>query len=166
MTKHRIALDANCVICAIMPGAHAHAAMRRILKAYQDGCIALCVSFQTLHELGARPDAALELAHQFEQLPHYSIGSWDEQVGSWNDEDGTYADGEFDDKRQELMATLAKSGNGVRDRGALIDALRSGCHAFVTSDGQLSKSGPAHRLEREFSILIRTPQQYVEEFLP
>ncbi len=75
--KHRIALDANCFINAITPGAHAHDAMRRILEAYRESLIDLCVSLQTLHELGKRPDTALDLAKGMERLPHYSIGTWD-----------------------------------------------------------------------------------------
>jgi hypothetical protein len=163
--KRRVALDANCFIDAVTPSAHAYDAMDRILDAHSRNEITLCVSLQTLHELEQRPDSALELAGRAERLAHYSIGSWDEQVGSWADEAGTWADGKFDDERQQSMAMLAKKGTDIRDRGALIDALRGDCGFFITSDGQLSKPGPACRLEKEFPIRIRTPQHFVDEFL-
>lgn len=163
--KNRIALDANCFINAVTLGAHAHGAMRQILGAHEEGLIDLYVSLQTLHELGKKPDTALELAKGVERLPHYSIGTWDEQVGTWNDEAGTWADGKLDDDRQGLMEKLAKSGNDIRDRGALVDALRAQCNFFITSDGQLSKPGPASLLEASFPIRIRTPEQYVDQHL-
>ena len=107
----------------------------------------------------------MALAREIECLLHYSIGTWEEQVGTHNEEAGTWEDGKQDDKRQELLAELAKSGNDLRDRGALIDALRGKCDFFITSDGQLSKPGPARRLEASFPIQIRTPEQYVDEQL-
>ena len=161
--KHRIALDTNCFIDAVNRHAHAYEAMRQILDAYKEGLVKLSVSLQTLHELEARPDAALDMANQIERLPHYSIGFWDEQVGSSEDEAGTWADGKGDDERQEQIARLAKSGNDIRDRGALIDALRAECDFFVTSDGQLVKSRPRQQLEASFPIRLLTPVQFAEE---
>jgi predicted nucleic acid-binding protein len=161
----RVALDANCFIDAVTPSAHGHEAMRRIFVAQDKYQIALFVSRQTLHELEARPDEALALARKIKTLPHYSIGTYDEQVGTWSEEAGTWDDGREDDLRQDIMAKQAKSGNDIRDRGALIDALRANCDVFVTSDGQLSKTGPAQRLESKFPIRIRTPAQFVTEFI-
>lgn len=164
-SPYRLALDANCFIDAVSPGAHAHVAMQQILCAGQQGRVRLLVSLQTISELEARDDMALELARQTERLPHFAIGSWGEQVGAWNDEAGTWADGKADDVRQEQISRLAKSGNDIRDRGALIDALRADCDFFITSDGQLSKPGPRQRLALEFPIRIRTPIQFVSEFI-
>jgi len=153
------ALDTNCFIDAVNPTSPSYNVMQHLLAAYKSGKVSLRVSLQTLHEIEERQDEALKLARTLPVLPHWSIGTWDEQVGTWDQETGTYNDGRRDEEIQLELKALAKSGTDIRDRGAYIDALRSGLDGFITSDRQLVGSGPAMRINERFSTKVLTPDQ-------
>ena len=159
----RVALDANCFIDASNPASHAYSAMTAVMAASQAGAVDLAVSRQTLHELEQKPDAALHLARSCTILPHYPVGSWDDQVAPWGHVAGTWIDARENEAFQTELKTLAKSGNDIRDRGALVDAFRARVDAFVTSDAQLVGSAPATRIGARFGLRILRPDELVQE---
>lgn len=159
----KVAVDANCFIDAMNPSAHAHAAVRRLLAVHEAGALQLTVSRQTLAELERKPDAALELARKCVVLPHFPVGSWDDQVATWDQVEGTWNDGKRNQTIQQELEALARAGNDIRDRSAYIDALRAGVDAFITSDKQLVGGAPAKRIESRFGLRVLTPGQLVDE---
>ena len=133
------------------------------MQAAKEGKIVLAVSLHTLEELKDRNDSAYQIAKELPELPHWSIGSWHEQVGNWKQNNGSWDDGKFDDQRQEILRTLAKSGNDIRDRGTFIDALRNEFDGFITSNNQLVKPGPLKRINDYFSTKVISPENLVKE---
>lgn len=159
----KVTLDANCFIDATNLSSHAHDAMKRLLAAAELQVLELTVSRQTLAELERRPDASLDLAGKCVVLPHFPIGSWDDQVATWHQVAGTWNDAKRNQAIQEELEALAKAGNDIRDRGAYVDALGARVDAFVTSDTQLVGSGPAKRIEARFGLRTLTPRALAEE---
>jgi hypothetical protein len=157
------ALDTNCFINAVNPASPSYDALQRILRAADRGQVSLKVSLQTLHELEERKDEVWKLAKTLPELPHWPIGSWDEQVGTWKQQTGTWDEARRNDQIQSELKALAKSGTDIRDRGGYIDALCNGLDGFVTSDKQLVGSGPAARINKQFSTKVLTPEQVAEE---
>lgn len=157
------ALDTNCFINAVNKASHSYDALQRIFDAGGKGDILLKVSLQTLHELESREDKAWGLARTLPELPHWPIGTWDEQVGTWKQQSGSWDDARRNDTIQEGLKSLAKSGTDIRDRGGYIDALCNGMDAFVTSDKQLVGSGPSARINSKFSTKVITPEQLAEK---
>ena len=153
------ALDTNCFIDAVNPASSSRGALQRIFRAANTRQISLKVSLHTLHELEERKDEALELAKTLPELPHWPIGSWDEQVGTWEQQAGTWDDGKRNDQIQLRLNALAKSGTSIRDRGGYIDALRNRLDGFVTSDKQLVGSAPSSRINSQFSTKVITPEE-------
>ncbi len=153
----QVACDTNCFIDATNSSAHAHGAMRRLLIVHEAGALQIAVSRHTLAELERKPDAALDLARKYPVLPHFPVGSWDDQVGTWDQVEGTWDDARRNQKIQRELEALAKAGTDIRDRGAYVDALRAGVDAFVTSDTQLVASAPAKRIEDRFGLRVLTP---------
>jgi predicted nucleic acid-binding protein len=136
--------------------------MQKILALKDEGKLELFVSLQNLSELEENKDQATELANSIDRLPHYGVGSWDEQVGTWKDQAGTWNEGKEDEERQKRINELAKAGSSIRDRGGYIDAIRNNLDAFVTSDKQFVATGPAERLNAEFETKVLTPQEVVK----
>ena len=159
----KVALDANCFIDATNPSSHAHAAMKCLLAAHEAHVLELTVSRQTVAELEPKADAALDLVNRFVVLPHFPIGLWNDQVAPWGQGAGTWNDAKQNQTIQQELQALAKAGSDIRDRGAYIDALRSGADAFVTSDTQLVGSAAAKRIEGRFGLRVLTPQQLIEK---
>ena len=153
------ALDTNCFIDAVNPASSSCGALHRIFRAADTGQVSLKVSLQTLHELEEMKDEALELAKTLPKLPHWPIGSWDEQVGTWKQQTGTWDDGKRNDQIQLKLSTLAKSGTSIRDRGGYIDALCNKLDGFVTSDKQLVGPGPSTRINNQFWTKVITPEE-------
>jgi hypothetical protein len=114
-------------------------------------------------ELKRKPDAASDLADTCTVLPHFPIGSWDEQVSTWHQSAGTWDDAKRNQAIQQELRTLATSGNSIKDRGTYIDALCAGVEAFVTSDKQFVDSGPAKKIEERFGLRVMTPQLLANE---
>lgn len=158
----KVTLDTNCFIDVFDQRSHAYPYMQKIIEAHKLNQIIITVSRHTLSEL-IKPDEVLKFANTFEILPYYPIGSWDELIGSWNELAGTWADAKINQELQEELKQLAKSGNDIRDRGAYIDAIHAKVDAFVTSDGQFAKSGPAERIKNRFNLRVITPKQLAEE---
>jgi predicted nucleic acid-binding protein len=159
----KVALDTNCLLDAVDPSALSHDAMQHILHAARTGAIELWVSKHSLAEL-SRADpmtqAARSLAAEFGVLPHYPIGTWDDQVETWDEVAGTWDDARANQAIQEELASLATSGNSIRDRGAYLDALRANADVFVTSDRQLVGSSPAARIRERFGLRVSTPDEF------
>ncbi len=149
----RLALDTNCFIDAVDIGSHAHAAMHRIGgepggdEGQRRGAI-LGGDDERPAAIRDEPAAraALEIALSCVQIVHYPIGSW--------------ADAKRNQAIQFELRTLAKPGSSIRDRGAYIDALLDGADAFLTSDAQLAKSGPAQRIQARFGLKVVRPIDY------
>jgi len=159
----KIVLDTNCFIYAEDPEAPSHDALQEILRAHKDGQIKLSVSRHTLFELQKKPDAASARAEMLPILPYWPIGTWGEQVGTWSQLEGTWDDARRNDEIQEELKRLAKAGNDIRDRGALLDGLLANADAFVTCDKQLVGSGPAARIYERFGMRILTPSEIADE---
>lgn len=156
-------LDTNCFIDAVNPRSECYEVIQRIISAFNSGKLCLSVSLQALHELEHKKDAAWELAKTLPKLPHWPIGTWDEQVGTWAQQTGTWDDIKTNDKIQLELKALANSGTDIRDRGGYIDALCSGVDGFVTSDRQLVGSAPSKRINERFFTKVLTPGQLAEE---
>jgi predicted nucleic acid-binding protein len=132
------------------------------MEAHYSKQIVITVSRHTLSEI-KEPIEALNFAQACEILPHYPIGTFGEQVAAWEEVAGTFEDAKINQEIQEELEQLAKSGNDIRDRGAYIDAINAHADAFVTSDGQFAKSGPAQRIEKRFGLRVITPKQLAEK---
>lgn len=158
----KVVLDTNCLLDAVDGRARAHESMQRILHAARAGAVEPWVSRHSLAEL-SRTDpttqAARSLAAAFGVLPHYPIGTWDDQVATWSEVAGTWDDARANQAIQEELASLARSGNSIRDRGAYLDALRANAQVFVTSDRQLVGSSPAARIQARFGLRVSTPDE-------
>lgn len=127
----KVVLDTNCFIEATstIPCLRDAIQAIMIMKAGREGAVELHVSRHTLAELETKPDAALDLAKTFPVLPHWSIGTWANQVGSWEQIEGAWCDAErFDTGRVE---ETCETRNDIRDRGAFLDALHAKAGAFV-----------------------------------
>lgn len=158
----KIVLDTNCLIDAVSPTAHAHRPLQKILQAFTSEQVELLVSRHSLAEI-SRPEPAVELARKLCVLPHWPIGSWDEQISTWDEASGTWDDARRHEQVQQELKKLAKSGNDIRDRGAYLDALMAGADVFVTSDKQLVGSRPAERLNKKCGLRVVTPATLVAE---
>ena len=159
----RVALDANCFIDAVNARTRAYAPLMTIFSAARAGRIKLTVSRHTLYELSKKDDAAVELASSLEVLPHWPIGTFGQQVATWKDLAGTWEDAHRNEEIRRELESLAKSGNDIRDQGAYIDAVHAAVDVFVTSDGHLSRSGPADRLGKRFGLRVMRPEEFANE---
>lgn len=119
----KVALDSNCFFDAVNQESRAYRPLQDIFKASNAGEITLFVSLHSLHELERKLDEAFALAKSLPLLPHYPIGSWDEQVGAWSQLAGTWEVAKRNEEIQQDLKNLAKSGASLRDLGAYIDAL-------------------------------------------
>lgn len=158
----KVTLDTNCFIDAFHSSSHAYPYMQKIIEAHRSKQIIITVSRHTLSQI-KEPIEALNFAQTFEILPNYPIGPWGEQVATWKEPGGSWKDAEINQELQEELEQLAKSGNDIRDRGAYIDAINAHVDAFVTSDGQFAKSGPAERIKNRFGLRVIAPKQLAEE---
>lgn len=149
-------LDTNCFIDAFSPGSATQRAVQKILQAAEAHQIALWVSMHTLSEL-TRDDEATVLARSLPVLPHYPIGTWDEQVGTWDSLAGTWDDARRNQDLQIQIKALANASVSIRDRGGLIDAQASKLDGFVTSDKGLVAPGPASRINAVLAMKVLTP---------
>lgn len=156
-------LDTNCFIDATNPTAPSYAALQVLFKACLSQQLTIMVSRHTLFELSVKPDDAYQLAQTFEILPHWPVGSIGEQISMIKDLAGTWEDAYQNEKNQKELKKLAKSGNGIRDRGSLVDAMRIKADVFVTSDSQLVGTEPAKRIQKRFGIRILSPSNLVSE---
>ncbi len=158
----KVGVDTNCFIDATTPSSPNHDAARRLFEAGETGQITLFVSHHTLQELSRVEDAAYELGRRINVLGCYPFETWDDLVGTWNDLRGTWDEIGVSDETQREMRELANAGTDIRDRGALLDALRADLDVFVTSDNQLAKEGPASRIASRFGIRVLTPSSVLE----
>ncbi len=150
-------LDTNCFIDTFSPASATQRAMQAILEAAAKAHrIALWVSRHTLSEL-TRDDEATVLARSLPALPHYPIGTSDEQVGTWDKLAGTWDDAKRNEDLQIQIKALAHANVSIRDRGGLIDALASKLDGFVTSDKGLVAPGPASKINAVLATKVLTP---------
>lgn len=155
-----IVLDTNCWIDA---SRYANSESARLLAAARRRGHRIAISKHSLSELVAGtqsfgPDAEA-LARDFEELPYFPIGRVDELLGTIDELSGTIVDIKVNDALRERLGSLAKRGTDIRDRGALIDAIRAGADCFVTSDRGLVSAGPRKRLESALPIRVCTPTE-------
>ncbi len=158
----KVVLDTNCFIHSTNMDARLRDPIQGILNELKNGTVELYVSRHTLAELEEKHDAAFDLAKTLPVVPHWPIGKFSEQVGSWEQMEGTWDDAAENESRQGELSKLANSGNSLRDRGAFLDALRAKADAFVTSDKQLVKIGPAKRISEKFGLRVISPIQLLE----
>ncbi len=162
-----IVLDTNCFINAQSASSHEHLAAKAIIEAGIRKQIEIGVSKHSLNELerasGEFPDGAFELALAVPLIPYFPVGTYDELLGAYDDLAGSYDDMEANDDLQQRLGSLAKAGTSLGDRGAVVDAVRSGAAVFVTSDGELSKTGPAARIQKHLGLRILTPTALAQE---
>lgn len=153
-----VCLDANIFIDAYNKNIPRNNEIKKIFQLAENRKIKVFVSLQTLTELEKKDDEALQLARTIPTLPHWPIGTWNEQVGTWKEQEGTWNDAKQNDRVQLKLKDLAKAGNDIRDRGAFIDTLKSNMDYFVTSDGQLVKKGPQKRINNSFQTKVVKPK--------
>lgn len=161
MQTLKIAADSNCFINAVNVNSHSYRHLEEIFKLRDLGRITIMVSLHTLHEV-KEPQAAIDLAKSCQLLPHYLIGTFDEQIATISQLAGTLNDAKRNQEIQTDIASLAKSGTDIRDRGAYVDALCSRVDVFMTSDRQLVGGGPALRIAEKYGLRILTPKQVCE----
>jgi rRNA-processing protein FCF1 len=161
-----VVLDTNCFIDAANAKSHAYGSIRALLAA-DPTHLRISVSRHTIDELerGDKkyPDGALQEARRFPVLPYFPVGPIEDLLGSIKDLAGTFDDMRVNAAREEQLRLLAKSGTDLRDRGALIDAVQARASVFITSDGKLSKAGPAERIRAALGIQVMPPAKAVEE---
>ncbi len=162
-TIMKVVFDTNCFIDALNAASPAHGPVQMLLKAWDSGRLRIMVSLHTLHELSAKPDAALDLARTAECIPHYPVGTWGNQIAKWEQLAGTWNDARRNKAILRDLKQLAKARADIRDHGAYIDALFSKADAFVTSDPDYSGSGPAKRISMKYGSRILTPSQLAAE---
>jgi predicted nucleic acid-binding protein len=162
-------LDANCFIVASGGDTAAQRAVVEILTAAQTGVIKVGVSKHTIHEIARGTvkygPAAEHLATSVAEIPYYPLGTIKELLGTWSELAGTWDDARVNEQLQVQLTSLAKAGNDLRDRGAVVDALRAGATAFVTWDRQLVGPGPAARIHEVTGLRILTPEQVIGQYL-
>jgi hypothetical protein len=126
----------------------------------------LAVSKHSLAELAAGSERygplAERLAREQTELPYFPIGSIDELLGTIGELAGTLGDMNENERRRDGLGELASAGTNIRDRGALIDAIRAGADFFVTSDAGLCGNGPRGRIEQTFPICVRCPGEMID----
>lgn len=109
--------------------------------------------------------AAEDLARTYAELPYYPLGVIDDLLGTISELAGTFDDIRMNERTRVALGSLAKQGTDLRDRGALIDALRANASFFVTSDKGMVGKGPRLRIEGELPIRIRTPAEMCADLL-
>ena len=157
----RVALDTNCLLDAADQTASGYEALWTVMAAATSGRVQLFVSRHSLSELtkpGPVTEQAKLIASIATILPHYPIGAWSDQIVSWDQVSGTWEDARRNHEIQLELASLAKAGNDIRDRGAYIDAVMGRIDVFVTSDRQFAGSGPAKRIEARFGLRVAMPR--------
>ena len=162
----RIALDTNCLLDAADEASPSYAYVQRILTSAAGTDHELFVSRHSLSELkkaSPQTERAKHIARGCQILPHYPIGTWDDQVATWDEVSGSWDDARRNQGIQRELEALAKAGSGIRDRGAYIDSLLGGVDVFVTSDRQLAAAGPAARIRERFGLRVLTPEDVVSE---
>lgn len=104
------------------------------------------ISKHTRSELAAGSSdygpAAEALAAGFEELPYYPIGCITQLLGTIAELSGTFDDMRRNEQVRDSLATIATQGTDIRDRGALIDAIRNDADFFVTYDTGIVGTGP------------------------
>ena len=159
----KVALDTNCFIDAVNRKSHAYETMQTILKASYSGEVTLLASLHSLYELERKPDGALALAKSIPLLPHFPIGTWEEQVETWNQAAGTWEDAKRNEEIRKDLKKLANAKAGIRDLGVYIDALFGHADVLVTSDGDLVKEGPSKQIAAKYGLKAITPAEFVSE---
>lgn len=159
----KMVLDSNCFIDAVNQQSRAYESLRVIFMASNAGKITLFVSLHSINELERKPDAALALAKSMPSLPHYPVGTWEEQIGTWSQLAGNWENAKRNEEIQQDLKKVAKSGANLRDRGAYIDALLAKADVFVTSDKGLAGVGPSKRIAEKFNLRIVKPEILAQE---
>ena len=127
----------------------------------------IAVSKHSLSELATGSDkfgpGAENLARSVPELPYFPVGTFGELLGTIGELAGTIGDMKTNEALRKELGTIAKKGTDIRDRGALIDAVRAGATCFVTNDIGLVGSAPRSRIERRLPVVIRTADELLAE---
>lgn len=92
-------------------------------------------------------------------LPHFPIGTWEEQVGTWNQAAGTWEDAKRNEEIREGLKKLAKPRADIRDLGAYIDAWVAHADVFITSDKDLVGERPSRKIADKYRLRVMTPKE-------
>ena len=154
----KVVLDTNCFIDAVDRKRKTYEPLQTILEASNSGQITALVSLHSLHELWKKPDKALALAKSLAFLPHFPIGTWEEQVGTSNQVAGTWEDAKRNEEIRKDLKKLAKPRADIRDLGVYIDALFGHADVFVTSDKDLVGKEPSKKIAEKYRLRVMTPK--------
>jgi predicted nucleic acid-binding protein len=159
-----IVLDVNCWIEATRDG---ESASRLLIQRARTEGHRLAVSKHSLSEMDAgsakHGTAALTAAQACEELPYFPIGTIGDLLGTIGELAGTMDDAAANERLREELGRLAKNGADIHDRGALIDAVRSGADYFVSYDKALVGEAPRRRIEGALRIKLRRPAELLGE---
>ncbi len=89
------------------------------------------------------------------------MGQWNEQVDTWDSVSGTWDDVKENEKLQQKIHHLTKSGVNIRDRQIVIDSYRGKIQVLLTNDRGLRDPRPARKLREELGILVVSPEKFL-----
>lgn len=161
----KIGLDTNCFSDVVDANSPSHDAVKKLFMAADLGRIEIWTSRHVLVELSVKSGIPLDLAKKCKLLPHYVVGSWDEQLISWEQVNSTWAQAKGIDRKQLVLKGLAKTQNSLRDRGIYLDSLMAGMDFFMTSDRQFADKRPSLEIENKFGLKIITPNNFIAKYL-
>ena len=158
----RIAFDANCFIDAATEISLSGSAVRQLFTLATSGAVQIWVSRHTMVELetgsGNDGGAAIALAAKASLLPYRPIGAIKDLVGVINDLPGSFNEWRHWSGESKKLRTDLQAGAGIRDLGALYDAIAGNCEVFVTSDRHLCAPNVARRITANWKIAVMTPE--------
>lgn len=157
----KVAIDTDCIISLFRPEEDICRHMRRIDEVYREGKIELYVSLKTINQLSVYGGAPLDYAKSLSKLPNYPVGTWNEQVGTWDNVAGTWDDAKENQKLQDKIRILTKSGVNIRDRQIVIDSYRGKIQVLLTNDRGLRDARPARKLREELGISVISPEKFL-----
>ena len=159
--KVKVAVDTDCIISLFKPKEEIHPHMCHIDKMCREGKIELYVSLKTIEQLSVQGGAPLDYAESLSKLPNYPVGTWNEQVGTWDNVAGTWDDAKENQKLQQKIHRLTKSGVNMRDRQIVIDSYYGKMQVLLTNDHGLCDERPARKLREELGILVMSPKKFL-----
>lgn len=165
MGKVKVAIDTDCIISLFRPEEGIYCHMRCIDEMYREGKIELYVSLKTIDQLSVHGGAPLVYAKSLSKLPSYPVGTWNEQVDTWDSVAGTWDDVKENEKLQQKIHLLTKSGVNIRDRQIIIDSYRGKIQVLLTNDRGLRDPRPARKLREELEILVMSPEKFLSSQL-
>lgn len=165
MGKVKVAIDTDCIISLFRPEEDIYCHMRRIDEMYREGKIELYVSLKTIDQLSVHGGTPLDYAKSLSKLPSYPVGTWNETVDTWDSVAGSWDDVKENEKLQQKIHLLTKSGVNIRDRQIVIDSYRGKIQVLLTNDRGLRDVKPEGKLRGELGILVISPEKFLSSQL-